>query len=67
VVAFLDDPAGPLCEAPKSPRGTEFSGTTDWTQNQFEVVAPEEAVAADVRIFINGSGEVYVKQMRFFQ
>lgn len=67
VVAFLDSQDGLLCEAPKSPRGTTFSGSNDWTQDQFEVVAPEEAVAADVRVFINGSGEVYAKQMRFFQ
>lgn len=67
VVAFLDAQDGLLCEAPKSPRGTTFSGSNDWTQDQFEVVAPEDAVAADVRVFINGSGEVYFKQLRFFR
>ena len=67
VVAFLDQTDGLLCEAAESPRGATFTGSTEWTQDQFEVVAPERAVAADVRVFLHGSGEVYAKQLRFFQ
>jgi hypothetical protein len=67
VVAFLDELDGLLCEATQSPRGTSFSGTTDWTQDSFQVVVPEGAVAADLRVFVNGAGTVFADQLRFFQ
>ena len=65
-VAFIDEYDALLCDASLSPRGEGFSGTTPLTDDMFEMEVPERAVAANVRIFMSGTGKVFFDQIRFF-
>ncbi len=65
-LAFLDHFGGLLQDAALCPGGTSFSGDTPWTQDSFEILVPEDAEAADIRIFLTGKGRVFFKQIRFY-
>lgn len=65
-VAFIDQEGGLLCDAAKAPRGEVFTGEMSWTQDSFEVVAPQHADAADIRIFMTGKGKIFFDQLRFY-
>jgi hypothetical protein len=65
-VAFCDAAGGLLCDVTRAPKGESFAGTTGWTQDSFEVVVPERADSADIRVFVTGKGAVHFKELRFF-
>jgi len=60
-VCFVDERGAAMHDAPQIPRGEVFNGTTDWTADNFEAVAPAGAVAAEVRLFITGRGKAWMK------
>lgn len=59
-LAFVDAMGAAVHDAPDIPRGETFSGTTDWTQDSFSAPAPEDATAAEVRLFISGKGKAWM-------
>jgi len=63
-IAFLDALGSVLDDAPQIPRGREFRGTTDWTRDTLATVAPLRATAAEVRLFVTGRGNVWVRGLR---
>ncbi|MBN1671054.1 MAG: hypothetical protein JXR37_08485 [Kiritimatiellae bacterium] len=65
-VAFLDEHDGLIQDVLAAPKGRLFSGTADWTLDSFEAEAPPGAVAAEVRLFINGPGRVWVNNINCF-
>ncbi|MCG3177725.1 MAG: hypothetical protein BIFFINMI_00044 [Phycisphaerae bacterium] len=65
-IAFLDADNGQLCDATTSPRSDLFSGDTPWSRVLFKADAPPGAVAADVRLFINGQGRAFVDELFCF-
>ena len=65
-MAFVDDAGGLVQDVVACPKGQPFMGTTDWTNDQFEAVAPANARAVDVRLFIVGDGTVWCREIRFF-
>ena len=65
-VAFSDEMGGLLCDVTKAPKGESFSGNTEWTQDTFDLIVPNGASTADVRVFITGKGRVFFKELRFF-
>jgi len=61
---FFDAYGGSLYHViTEMPSGTLFTGTTDWTHDMFEVEAPSRATFVEVRLYINGSGKVFVKNL----
>jgi hypothetical protein len=65
-LAFIDAMGGLLCDATRSPRSELISGETPWDRVLFPAEAPEGAVAADLRLFINGKGKVFVDELFCF-
>jgi len=65
-IAFMDQRGGLLCDAAAAPKGALFTENTDWTQDTLEAVAPEKAVAAEIRLFISGKGKVWMKGLMVF-
>jgi len=65
-VAFLDELDGLLEDVLKAPKGNLFSGTCDWSTDSFEAQAPDGAVAAEIRLFINGPGKVWANNINCF-
>jgi hypothetical protein len=64
-VAFEDEFDGLLCDASLSPKGTPFSGDSDWVQDSLDVIVPPKAVYAILRIFLSGHGRVFFKELRW--
>lgn len=64
---FLDSYGGPICNTGEAPKGNTFSGTTDWTQDTFEAEVPEKATTVEVRLFINGRGKVWMRDLMMFK
>ncbi|MFX1554264.1 MAG: hypothetical protein ACFFBV_10105 [Promethearchaeota archaeon] len=63
---FFDAHGGSLYHViTEMPSGTLFSGTTDWTHDMFEALAPSRATFVEVRLCINDSGKVFVKNVMF--
>ncbi len=60
-LSFLDAIGAAIYDAPDIPRGQTFSGTSGWTPDNFEAVAPENATAVEARLFITGRGKAWMK------
>lgn len=65
-IAFLDNMGGLIQDAADAPKGNMFQGENDWTQDSFEAKAPENAVAAEIRLFISGKGKAFMKGLMLF-
>jgi hypothetical protein len=65
-VAFIDQEGGFLCDVAQVPKGEIFTGDVPWTQDSFEVLIPQHASAADIRIFMTGKGRIFFDQLRFY-
>lgn len=63
---FLDEYGGPCENTAQAPKGQAFTGTTDWTQDQVQAVAPARARSVEVRLFINGPGKAWMKGLMLF-
>jgi len=65
-VDFFDSLGGSLYKViTEMPSGENFTGTTDWTHDIFEAQAPPQATFAELRLFINDSGRVFIKNVMF--
>ncbi|MCE9614325.1 MAG: hypothetical protein K8T26_08615 [Lentisphaerae bacterium] len=62
-LAFVDSRGAAIHDAPQIPRGHTFAGTTDWTQDGVEAVAPPTATAVEVRLFVSGTGRAWMKSV----
>ena len=60
-MAFVDARGAAIHDAPDIPRGQTFTGTVDWTADDFQAVAPPTATAIEVRLFITGRGKTWMK------
>jgi len=65
-LAFLDSQGGLLCDAADAPKGDVFAEDTDWTPDDFEAVAPDQAVAVEVRLLLAGEGRAWMKGLMLF-
>ncbi|GAH62170.1 unnamed protein product [marine sediment metagenome] len=65
-VDFFDSLGGSLYKMiTDMPSGENFTGTTDWTHDKFEAQAPPQATFAELRLFVNDSGMVFIKNVMF--
>lgn len=65
-VDFFDSLGGSLYKMiTEIPSGENFTGTTDWTHDKFEAQAPPQATFAELRLFVNDSGMVFIKNVMF--
>ena len=62
-MAFVNAMGAAVEDAPDIARGETFTGTMDWTADQFEATAPAEACAMEVRLFITGKGRAWVRDV----
>ncbi len=62
---FLDSYDGAIENTAVAPRGRYFIGTNDWAMDSVEAVAPGNATSVEVRLFINGPGRVWVRDLSF--
>lgn len=60
-LCFVDAIGSAIHDAPDIPRGETFNGNNDWTPDSFQAIAPERAVAIEVRFFITGRGKAWMK------
>ena len=65
-VAFMDPKGGYTGDVTQLPKGRILTGVNDWAQDTFEAVAPSSAAAAEVRVFLTGTGKVWVKDIMVF-
>ncbi len=63
---FFDAHGGSLYHViTEMPSGTLFTGTTEWTHDMFEGEAPSRATFVEVRLYINDSGTVFIRNVMF--
>ena len=63
---FFDTHGGSLYHViTEMPSGTLFTGTTDWTHDMFEAEAPPRATFVELRLYINDSGRVFIRNVMF--
>ena len=65
-IAFLDERFGMFCDGSDTPKSALFEGTTAWSREIFSARAPAGAVAADLRLFVTGTGKVFVDEFFCF-
>lgn len=65
-VAFMDAYGGYTGDTADLPKGRFFTGDNDYTQDTFQAVAPDIATAAEVRIFITGTGRIWASGLMMF-
>jgi len=65
-MAFVDAKGGMMCDGADTPRSQLLTGDSPWTRDIFSAVAPDGAVAADVRLFLTGRGKVFVDELFCF-
>lgn len=65
-VAFRDEFGGMMCDGADNPKSDPFNGDSPWAREIFSAPAPEGAVAADIRLFITGSGKVFIDELFCF-
>ena len=63
-LAWLDVWGGLVLDVPNAPKGTVYMNSVNWTQDRFEAVAPPEATAVEVRLFISGKGDAWMRGMK---
>ena len=66
-MSFVDALGAAVHDGPDIPRGRVFSKTTAWGADSFSAVAPAQATAMEVRLFISGQGQAWVKDLRLQQ
>ena len=64
LIDFFDSLGGSLYRnITEMPCGKYFTGTNDWTHDMFEVRVPPRATFAELRLSINQSGKVFVRNL----
>ncbi|PIX26095.1 MAG: hypothetical protein COZ69_01490 [Deltaproteobacteria bacterium CG_4_8_14_3_um_filter_45_9] len=63
-IDFYDDFGGSLYrDITEMPSGEYFTGTNDWTHEIFEVKVPPKSTFAQLRLAINHSGKVFIRNI----
>ncbi|MBN1104397.1 MAG: hypothetical protein JXL84_13350 [Deltaproteobacteria bacterium] len=65
MMCFLDKYGGQVYDMEDIPRGDLYIGDNDWTLDVAETVAPEAATSAELRLYINGGGKAWMKEVMF--
>jgi hypothetical protein len=62
-LAFVDAHGAAIHDGPDIPRGEIIAGTQPWTRDAVEAVAPAQATALEVRLFISGRGRAFLRDL----
>jgi hypothetical protein len=65
-VGFLDSWGGYTGDTATLPKGNIFTGQNDWTEDSFEAIPPENAVAAEIRVLLTGPGRIWARGLMVF-
>ena len=65
MMCFLDKYGGQIYDMEDIPRGNLYIGDNDWTLDTAEAVAPDNATCVELRLYINGSGKAWMKEVMF--
>jgi len=65
MMCFLDKYGGQVFDMGDIPRGDLYLGGNDWTMDTAEAVAPESATCVELRLYINGAGKAWMKEVMF--
>jgi hypothetical protein len=65
-LSFLDSYGGFITNLTEGPMGQLFTGTNDWTEDRLDAVAPDQAHTVIVRLFMNGPGRAWIKELMMF-
>jgi len=65
-LCFLDSYGGFITNLTEGPMGQLVTGTTDWLEDRLEAVAPANAQSVAVRLFMNGPGKVWIRDVMLF-
>jgi hypothetical protein len=61
---FFDGHGGSLYHViTEMPSGNLFTGTNDWTHDTFEAKIPSRATFAELRLYMNDSGKVFIRNV----
>lgn len=64
MIDFFDSLGGSVYQdITRMPSGEYFTGTNDWTHDMFEVRVPHRATFAELRLSINNSGKVFIRNV----
>lgn len=66
MMCFLDKYGGQIYDMDDIPRGDLYIGDNDWTLDTAEAVAPDNANCVELRLYINGAGKAWMKEVMFF-
>ncbi|MBW1972047.1 MAG: hypothetical protein JRI44_04285 [Deltaproteobacteria bacterium] len=65
-IDFFDAYGGSLYHViTEMPSGTLFTGTNDWTLDSFEAKVPDRSTYAELRLFLNDKGKVFIRNLMF--
>lgn len=65
-LSFLDCYGGFITNLTEGPMGRLLTGSNNWVEDRIDAVAPENARSVIVRLFINGPGCVWMKDLMLF-
>lgn len=65
MLCFLDKWGGQIYDMGDIPRGDLYLGDNDWTLDTAEAVAPPRATCVELRLYINGAGKAWMKEVLF--
>lgn len=65
MMCFLDKYGGQIYDMGDIPRGDLYLGDNDWTLDTAEAMAPPSATCVELRLYINGAGKAWMKEVMF--
>lgn len=65
MLCFLDKWGGQVYDMGDIPRGDLYIGDNDWTLDTAEAIAPPTATSVELRLYINGAGKAWMKEVMF--
>ncbi len=65
MMCFLDKWGGQIYDMGDIPRGDLYLGDNDWTLDTAEAVAPPAATCVELRLYLNGAGRAWMKELMF--
>jgi hypothetical protein len=65
MMCFLDKWGGQIYDMADIPRGDLYIGDNEWTLDTAEAVAPPQATCVELRLYINGAGKAWMKEVMF--
>lgn len=65
-LCFLDNYGGFITNLTEGPMGQLLTGSNNWVEDRIDAVAPDNARSVIVRLFMNGPGRVWIKDLMLF-